>query len=434
MPERKRLKTSRYNEPVEKKRKTPPSNPAIERTSTNIESTDSTKVSQTSANAQKQQDQQPATSLPLPAKHLAFQRSCVSRGVIIHPSITPASLPGRGIGLQTTSSIPSSTRILFIPESATFKPEKKLSKAHPGISPHAHLALSASSSFPKDAELKKWCATWPSNEDIRSSLPIFWEDSIRDKLPVSTKCVLERQRQDFDKDVAATGKAGDEEFEYYWAIVNSRSFHWKPPGSKPGYMVLCPFIDYLNHGPTGTGVRVEQTAKGFEVWTDRDYEAGEELLLTYGSHPNDKLLTHYGFIHIPSPSSPSQSDDSITLDHILLPHLSQKTKSTIQDTGYLGNYTLDPVTQIYCFRTQVAVRAELFSANEWEYFCLNGEDMGVDREREVEEWLEGILEGLWEEARNVKEWHGEGYAGNMVRERWRLIEIGLGRKLGREGW
>jgi hypothetical protein len=36
-------------------------------------------------------------------------------------------------------------------------------------------------------------------------------------------------------------------------------------------MVLCPFVDYMNHGPTGSGVTVMQTSKGYEVIAERDY-------------------------------------------------------------------------------------------------------------------------------------------------------------------
>lgn len=97
---------------------------------------------------------------------------------------------------------------------------------------------------------------------------------MQEKLPLSTKAVLERQQRDFQADKLAANKKR-KAFDYFWAIVNSRSFHWKPPGRNSkkngGYMVLCPFIDYLNHGPAGTGVNVEQTSKGFEVTTDRDY-------------------------------------------------------------------------------------------------------------------------------------------------------------------
>ena len=54
-------------------------------------------------------------------------------------------------------------------------------------------------------------------------------------------------------------------------IVNSRSFSWKPPHLKVGEMVMCPFIDLMNHGSTGSGCKVTQNAKGYEVHADRDY-------------------------------------------------------------------------------------------------------------------------------------------------------------------
>lgn len=214
-------------------------------------------------------------SRPLPDEHIIFQQWAISQGVEIHPSVSPAALPGRGIGLQTTSSIRKGTRVLLIPERAIFKPRKEDGKRPhkdgPGPSPHAHLALSAFRSFNKDPQLRKWSATWPTEVEIRSSLPLFWPDSLLDKLPPTTRAVLDRQRDDFEEDLRSTAQAGCSDFEYFWAIVNSRSFHWKPPGSRPGFMVLCPFIDYLNHGPNGTGVDVRQTAQGFEVHTNRDY-------------------------------------------------------------------------------------------------------------------------------------------------------------------
>lgn len=37
-------------------------------------------------------------------------------------------------------------------------------------------------------------------------------------------------------------------------------------------MVLCPFIDYMNHGASGQGtVNVRQTPRGYEITADRDY-------------------------------------------------------------------------------------------------------------------------------------------------------------------
>lgn len=121
-------------------------------------------------------------------------------------------------------------------------------------------------------------------------------------------------------------------------------------------------------------------------------EPNTEILATYGSHPNDKLLVHYGFVNSSTPGQPS--DDDIRLDHIILPALSSNTRSALQDVGMLGSYALlPPCSQRdrdeaeLCFKTQVAVRAELLTANEWEYFMLNGEDMTSDQSERVREWL-----------------------------------------------
>lgn len=169
-------------------------------------------------------------------------------------------------------------------------------------------------------------------------------------------------------------------------------------------------------------------------------------MFTYGAHSNDKLLVHYGFLPSSSPpqnaieaalNDPIPSDDSINLDHILLPNFSSAVKSTLQDTGYLGNYSYIPTEGVFCFRTQVAIRAQLFSANEWEFFYLNGVDMGVDREREVKEWLQGPLEDYLAEVRErlhrYENWwveKGEEAALEVIKERWKQIEEGVCKALG----
>lgn len=137
-------------------------------------------------------------SQELPKEHVEFQQWAISRGVDIHDSVTPAALPGRGIGLQTTAFISKGTRILFIPEKAIFKPRKEAGPGSSKQSPHAQLALSAFKAFRNDAELQRWSATWPSERDIRESFPLFSE--VQDMLPPSTQAVLKRQRVDFEAD------------------------------------------------------------------------------------------------------------------------------------------------------------------------------------------------------------------------------------------
>jgi hypothetical protein len=155
--------------------------------------------------------------------------------------------------------------------------------------------------------------------------------------------------------------------------------------------------------------------------TSTSAENGEEVLATYGAHSNDKLMVHYGFIHALTMQHASP-DDEVRLDHVIIPHLSEETKSQLQDVGFLGGYALLPseypckrepkdddpwrircsenCRQPWepCFKTQVAVRAVLLTANEWQYFVTNGEDLSGDQSAAVNKWLQPHLQDLRAEA------------------------------------
>lgn len=150
-------------------------------------------------------------------------------------------------------------------------------------------------------------------------------------------------------------------------------------------------------------------------------------------------------------------DDEIRLDHAVIPHLSEEIKSQLQDVGFLGGYALlpseYPCDRSYsakkasgcaakcrqpwdiCFKTQVAVRAVLLTANEWEYFVSNGEDLSGDKSAAVRKWLQPHLQSLRTEAiekqgqleklgEAIKEEHA--LAASMLRERWSQISVHLG--------
>jgi hypothetical protein len=138
-------------------------------------------------------------------------------------------------------------------------------------------------------------------------------------------------------------------------------------------------------------------------------------LATYGAHSNDKLLVHCtdivshiwvyvqlthdidGFI-LPDASL---DDDEIRLDHVILPRLTESQQSALQDVGFLGGYALLPSSGELCFKTQVAVRSVLLTANEWEHFMGSGEDLADDKESEVLGWLKSSLESYIEEAKEA---------------------------------
>lgn len=181
---------------------------------------------------------------------------------------------------MTTRKIKSGERMLSIPEKAMFKPDSKLLKQRrlERASPQAQLAYSAMSACKaKETGLGVWQATWPEAQDFWQSMPMCWSEDMRGKLPPSVQQPLERQLADYRKDWTALADVcrkydySEDDFKYFWMIVNSRSFHWKPPKGRPGSMVMCPFIDYMNHGPTGTTCQVTTDQHGYEVHADRDY-------------------------------------------------------------------------------------------------------------------------------------------------------------------
>ena len=72
------------------------------------------------------------------------------------------------------------------------------------------------------------------------------------------------------------------------------------------------------------------------------------------------------------------------------------------------------------------MRAELLTANEWEYFVANGEDLGGDRSADVVEWLRPLVDGFGSRARKVsRELESEveeyGLAATLLRTRWDQI-------------
>lgn len=81
------------------------------------------------------------------------------------------------------------------------------------------------------------------------------------------------------------------------------------------------------------------------------------------------------------------------------------------------------------------MRAVLLTANEWEYFVTNGEDLSGDKSAAVNEWLRPHLQGLRSEATEkiqaLETLSGDvsrnhDLAVSMMKERWTQIDVHLG--------
>ncbi|KAF4548599.1 SET domain-containing protein 3 [Elsinoe fawcettii] len=341
-------------------------------------------------------------------KHSAFSSWATQRGITIN-GVEPASIPGRGIGLVTNKKIKEGDVLVHVPTDAMIKPQpdlfdKEAEKAGPlpAPSPQARLAATLMHMESSEDEAYRTCSSvWPTADDFESSL--FWYGGVgemipqplRDSMPTAMRTASTRLVQDFNRDLSSLQALKEtpfanitaESFVYFWTIANTRSFAWKPQGRKEGIMVMCPFLDYMNHCSSGEGCGVSMSEDGYTLTANRDYEFGEEILATYGAHSNDKLLVHYGF------TLPDSADDVIQLDGIIMPQLSKSDKQDLESVGYLGNYTLFPSTNEICFRTQVALRVRCTTSNEWEYFMNSGDDIGADMDDKIKLDLATMIQG-----------------------------------------
>lgn len=150
------------------------------------------------------------------------------------------------------------------------------------MSTHGLFASFLASHIPKLENIAAWRETWPSKEDLECSMPICWANRVLSEPKVlppalrnaseqspgheplqshSNAChLLQRQRQKLEKDWTHFSHSGQEadfsNFRYCWLIVNTRCLYHEMPGTKKppsieDRMVLCPFIDFLNHQDKG---------------------------------------------------------------------------------------------------------------------------------------------------------------------------------------
>lgn len=245
-----------------------------------------------------------AISFTTDDKHEKYTEWAVSKSITIS-SVAPLALPGRGIGLLATANITADSKLIFVPEKAMIKSSPSFLKKHTLLkaSPQAQLAAYLTLASREEPQQPEWYtqsrAVWPTPDDFRACM-LAWSsgeelESLKGVAPPSILSPLERLLLDLQKDREAVGHlmptsgeadstggiVGDEVdddkasweqgFIYHWILVNTRSFHWKPHGVREGSMVMCPFLDYMNHCPNGKGCTVQVSTAGYELRADREY-------------------------------------------------------------------------------------------------------------------------------------------------------------------
>ncbi|KAF3917317.1 hypothetical protein AA313_de0210025 [Arthrobotrys entomopaga] len=217
--------------------------------------------------------------------------------------------------------------------------------AHP-TKAHSSLAayIASQKNNPKNKNDNPFISILPTPQSFKTSMPMFWSDEVLSHCSPWVRSFAEKQRSklqdDYEYAVKTHVENGQvkferEEFEWAWAIVNTRTIYYRP---KKWYripaedcMTLCPFIDYYNHDwRNEESCSVGFSTDGLTVTTQKSYAPGEEIFVTYGEYNNDSLLVEYGF------ALPNNGSDSVSIDFWVLQRLPQRHREILQDMSFHG--------------------------------------------------------------------------------------------------
>ncbi|KAL8823188.1 MAG: hypothetical protein Q9191_006088 [Dirinaria sp. TL-2023a] len=366
---------------------------------------------------------------PAGPQHEAFTQWSKDRGVEIN-KVSPARIPGRGLGMIARRRIEAGEELMNVPASALLTEKsipESFRKRHGDITVHGLLASFLAFGGTDVQPYAPWQATWPSFADFQACMPLLWPDILRNRFDSGRRDVEKRpsvlppaidadhrlelstdglgtspglllkQERNFKRDWSIVGRvvpdACKDTFLYYWLVVNTRTFYYELPGlngkrPKEDRMVMCPFVDYFNHADQGCDVAFDEN--GYTVTADKNYDAGQEIYVSYGSHSNDFLLVECEIMSFLSSIQdgvlrPVQDGfildknkwDYLPLDDLLLPGILRQRhrRDKLEREGYLGNYIL--TAEGVCHRTEVAIRTLTLNNHDWQRYV---EGLSVSKE------------------------------------------------------
>ncbi|KAL4894164.1 SET domain-containing protein [Aspergillus ambiguus] len=354
--------------------------------------------------------------------HERFTKWALSQGIEMN-GVSPARFPGRGLGMIATRDIEADEAIVVVPLKAMLTiehlPASFTDKFPPGTPVHAVLAAFFSNGDPEDlSEYDLWQKTWPTRQDFQDSMPVLWPQWLRGSDPQSPRAtflppsisgawntitkresVLEyesshqnllpqqqkRLQQAWDSIVAVFPNTDRGSFIYHWLIVNTRSFYYLMPGQerpddRNDAMAMLPFADYFNHSDVACNVKFDGEKYVFRAI--KHYDEGEEIYMSYGHHPNDFLLTEYGFY------LDENESEVIYLDDIIFQDLSPALHEELDLQQYYGNYQV--TVEGACYRTEIAACIKYMALDDWRNYALGYSAKGVDADKTtaiIKEWI-----------------------------------------------
>ncbi|KAK6522046.1 hypothetical protein TWF281_002615 [Arthrobotrys megalospora] len=340
-----------------------------------------------------------------------------------------AKLP-HGIGIVASERVQKNEEITFIPKSLLVN---LYDIEFPNSSPidhptkvHSSLAAYVASQFHAPNSNDPFISILPPFSSFKSSMPLFWSKEVLTNCPPWIHSFALKQQEKLKDDYEHAVKVhrdargvefSKEEFEWAWAVVNTRTIYYRP---KKWYkvpaedcMTMCPFIDYYNHDARGDeSCTVSFSTDGLRVTTQKPYAPGEEIFVTYGEYNNDHLLVEYGF------ALPANRADNINIDHWVFSKLSSRHQEILREMSFNGGYLLDE--NEVCYRTMMALRLAIISDDDlgigkryWDFVKLVEGEMEEDEYVELYEMDEKMVGGMLKEVVEAVVKYGEEKTENL---------------------
>jgi hypothetical protein len=336
--------------------------------------------------------------------------------------ITPQEIPSKGVGVVASRQVKAGEVVLNVPTAVlrTLDTVPANIRQKLPATTSLHGLLAAQLALNGTPECAAWGACLPPLESFQSSLPLLWPAEIQALLPSRITEIVAKQQNSFKRDWdifrPAFHEVDRDQYLHAWLLINSRTFYNLTSSTEKlphdDRLTLMPLADLFNHAGHGCNVTFSNLHYAFTA--DRDYDAGEELYISYGDHSNDFLLAEYGFM------LENNCWDEVSLDDIIFPRLSTEQMSYLSERDCLNNYMLLSSTATGCPRTQTALEAMLGDQHDG---GRSGTTASQDANGLLKELAEGLAGQAAENLNSLKKLSPDQHElpRNLLTQRWMQI-------------
>ncbi|KAG1445940.1 hypothetical protein G6F56_009738 [Rhizopus delemar] len=197
--------------------------------------------------------------------------------------------------------------------------------------------------FPANDHWKPYVDVLPLLDFFKTSHVLFNPDAVTGTCLENSVCAKLRNLTREHQEINASGEGWLKKIDmdmYLWADCTfwSRAVGLGEADGESDEMALVPYFDMANHSLTESNIRWQLTDdRGLELVTTSDVkEQDQELVLFYGSKPNQELLFVHGFC---IPNNPELSRLTISL----MPFFDFSDQEDISKAQWLKNTGAKPV-------------------------------------------------------------------------------------------